>query len=256
MIYSLNGIETTNFYEFQEDTNHTFPDHCHYSFEVCFVKSGNIKVTREEDTCNMAAGDCILIMPFEKHSMLTEMNSEIFEFQISPKLISNWDVCFAGKTLKNACIHLSENEINDIYNSLKNMDGNLVELNYIFFKIMNLALRDNELVTHFRPDDICLEALRYIGENFTRDITLTSMAEELNVSPVYLSRVFTKKMNLRFVDCVNSFRLQEAMTLLSDKQQTISEVCYECGFGSLRQFNRLFLKTMLCTPSEYRKLNA
>ncbi len=254
-IFSLNGIKSANFYEFCEWTNHIFPTHCHYAFEVCFVLSGEIIWEKEKHTYKMTAGDAIVIMPFEKHECYTEegKTSKIFTFQISPKMISNWDLCFAGKTPQKSCCNFSNNLVKKIYHDLKNTDGNLIGLNYLFFTIMNEFLRDNDLITYNQPDDLCLEALLYISEHFSKNITLKEMAKDLNVSYVYLSRIFTKKFKFKFVDCVNSFRLQEAITLLSKRKKSISEICYECGFGSLRQFNRLFLQTMSTTPREYRK---
>ena len=253
MFISLNGIETAYFYEFKEWTNLNFMLHCHYAFEVVFVKSGRIRIEKEETTYRLTKGDSIAIMPFEKHSFITDESSQIFIFQISPSLISNWNLCFSGKTFKNSCRKFLDREIVDIYKELKSADGNIIGLNFIFFKIMNAFINDNELIESYKTEDICLEALRYVGENFRQNITLKDMAKELNMSYVYLSRVFVEKIKFKFVDCVNSFRIQEAIILLSNPNKSISEICFECGFGSLRQFNRLFLKNMLCTPSEYRK---
>ena len=253
MFISLNGIETAQFYEFKEWANLNFPSHCHYACEVVFVASGEITIEKEKESYNLKKGDAIAIMPFEKHSFVTENESQIFIAQLSPSLISNWDVCFSGKTFKNPCCKFSDTELIEIYNDFKTAEGNIIRTNYAVFKIMNKL--ENELVESYKTEGICLEVLRYVGENFTRNITLKDMAQELNMSYVYLSRVFAQKIKFKFVDCINSFRIQEAISLLSNPDKSISEICFECGFGSLRQFNRLFLNTMSCTPSEYRRLN-
>lgn len=253
--FSLNGITISNFYEFREWTNLNFVSHCHYTFEVVFVTEGAITIEKEKEVYTLTPGDAVAIMPFEKHSFVTDAQagSRVFAFQISPKLISNWDLCFAGKTLKESRRRFSPAMLEELYHSLKDMDGNLIQLNGLFFRIIQEFLRDNELITAYQPDDLCLDALRYISEHFRKNITLKDVAKALNVNAVYLSRIFTKKIKFKFVDCVNSFRLQEATALLSSREKSISEICYECGFGSLRQFNRLFLRAMSCTPSEYRK---
>ncbi len=255
MLFSLNGIETIDFFEFREWSNLNFPVHCHYSFEVIFVTSGSILLRKENAAYNLSSGDACVIMPLEIHSFITEGASEVFIFQIAPSLISNWDCCFAGKTLKEPCRGFSDPVLHDIHYALKNTTGSLVDLNYIFFKIMHLFLYENELVNGYELDDICLKALRYIGDNFSKNITLKDMAADFNISYVYLSRVFAKKLKFKFVDCVNSFRIQKAISLLSDPNRNISEICYECGFGSLRQFNRFFKETMSCSPREYRKMH-
>lgn len=254
MFISLNGIETAQFYEFKEWANLNFPSHCHYAFEIDFVVSGRITIEKEKETYTLTKGEFIAIMPFEKHSFVTENDSEVFIVQISPSFISNWNSCFSGKTFKNPCCKLTDAELVEVYNDFKTAEGNLIRMNYAVFKIMNKLA--NELTECHKSDGICIEVLRYVGENFTRNITLKDMAKELNMSYVYLSRVFAQKIKFKFVDCINSFRIQNAISLLSNYDKSISEICYECGFGSVRQFNRLFLQTMQCTPSEYRKLNA
>lgn len=255
MLYSLNGIDSANFFEFREAVNHTFPLHCHYTVEVIFVLSGRITVTKEKTSHILTRGEAVAIMPFEKHGIATAAreHSQVFWFQVSPKLISNWDLCFAGKTFQQFSRSFSEEKLEHIYDLLKSTTGNLIDVNCIFFETMHEFLQTNALVPCPVPNDICLQALQYIGRNFTKRITLKEMAKELNVSYVYLSRVFAKKINFKFVDCINSFRLQEAMALLADPQKSIAEICYACGFGSLRQFNRLFLQTLACTPKEYRR---
>ena len=253
MFVSLNGIETAQFYEFREWTNLNFPAHCHYTFEVVFVVFGEILVEKENKAYRIKKGDAIAVMPFERHGFVTKNESQVFVVQISPNLISNWDVCFSGKTFKNPCCKFSDAELTEIYDNFKTADQNIIRMNYAFFKLMNAL--ENELIESYNADGICIEALRYVGENFKRNITLKDMAQELNVSYVYLSRIFAQKIKFKFVDCINSFRIQEAMLLLSCPDKSISEICYECGFGSLRQFNRLFFNMMSCTPSEYRKRN-
>jgi len=255
MLFSLNGIDNVDFFEFSEWSNLNFPVHCHYSLEVVFVTSGNIILSKENAAYNLSPGDVAVIMPLEIHSFITEAASQVFIFQISPKLISNWDSCFAGKTLKEPCRSFSDSVLRDMHHDLKNITDNLVDLNYIFFKIMHFFLQDNELVEGCEVDDIRLKALRYIGDNFSRNITLKDMATALNISYVYLSRVFAQKLKFKFVDCINSFRIQKAISLLSNPNRSISEICYECGFGSIRQFNRLFKEAMSCSPREYRKKN-
>ncbi len=253
MLFSLNGIETADFFEFREWTNLNFPLHCHYSLEVVFTVSGNVKIKKGKETFSLSQNDALVIMPLEKHSFSTDTNSQVFIFQISPKLISNWDLCFGGKVLKNPCRKFSKDLIKEIQDSLKTAEGNVIEINYIFFKIMREFLNENELIKDLRADDICISALIYISENFSKNITLKSMADDLNVSSVYLSKVFSNKIKFKFVDCLNSFRIQKATSLLLNSNKSIGEICFECGFGSIRQFNRVFLDMMSVTPKEYRK---
>ncbi|HJF08592.1 MAG TPA: AraC family transcriptional regulator, partial [Phocaeicola coprocola] len=39
---------------------------------------------------------------------------------------------------------------------------------------------------------------------------------------------------------------------LVDSTMAIAEICYECGFNNLSNFNRIFKKKKNCSPKEFR----
>lgn len=192
-------------------------------------------------------------MPFEKHRFITRTSSQIAVFEISTALISNFHSLFKNKTLKHPLCRLSDRDTENIYDHLKYAYNNPVELNCIFFEIMSVFLRSSELVSFRAPSDLFQKAILYANSHYDEDIRLKDVAEALNVSPVYLSRIFAKKAQIKFSEFINSFRLQKAITLITDTSSSVSEIAFTCGFGSIRNFNRVFSKMMRCTPCEYRQ---
>ena len=69
----------------------------------------------------------------------------------------------------------------------------------------------------------------------------------------FISRLYAKNTNVRFNDFINSFRIRKSISLVTDKNLSISEISFMCGFGSIRNFNRVFLAEFGCTPKEFRK---
>ncbi len=55
-----------------------------------------------------------------------------------------------------------------------------------------------------------------------------------------------------FTQIVNCMRLREAKRLLDETDMHISEVAYEAGFGTIRNFNRIFAKYFGCMPKQIR----
>ena len=92
----------------------------------------------------------------------------------------------------------------------------------------------------------------FVNEHFEENLNLKYVAKQLCVNPTYLSRVFAKNSGVRFDGFVNSIRLKKAMLLLKTTTLSISEIAFSCGFGSLRNFNRIFKNRLLCTPKEFR----
>jgi AraC-like DNA-binding protein len=84
-------------------------------------------------------------------------------------------------------------------------------------------------------------------------VTLKAVAREAAMSPQAFSRYFRKTTFKRFIDYVNEVKTGKACRLLIDTDKSISEICYESGFGNLSNFNRHFKKIKGITPKVFRK---
>jgi AraC-like DNA-binding protein len=88
-------------------------------------------------------------------------------------------------------------------------------------------------------------------------LSLKSLADEIGLSPYYLSQVINDCLNQNFYDFINSYRIKECKQLLIDSSQnnkTLLEILYHAGFNSKSVFNTFFRKYTGKTPSEYRRL--
>ncbi|MEI9945306.1 MAG: AraC family transcriptional regulator [Chitinophagaceae bacterium] len=94
---------------------------------------------------------------------------------------------------------------------------------------------------------------QYVSDNFQQKITLTEIASIANLSAKAFCRYFKSKTRKTFYDFLLEVRVAHACNLLLEKDMTIYEVCYDCGFNNLSNFNRYFKKIMNKTPSEYKR---
>lgn len=255
-LFFANGLKTDMFFEFNKWTDINCPKHCHYTFEVVFVDSGEFIIEKENVTYKLFKNDVMVIMPFEKHRFRTEKNSRISVLEMSTNIISNFDAVFRNRRLKNCCCNLSGEEIKDIYTHLDNAENNIIEMNYTFFSVMSIFMKENDLIDCKEPDAVFGRAILYTSNHFDENIRLKDVAKAINVNYVYLSRVFTKKLNIKFNDFLNSFRLNKALYMLKDQNLSVTEISYLCGWGSIRSFNRTFFEIMGCTPTQFREKNA
>ena len=92
----------------------------------------------------------------------------------------------------------------------------------------------------------------FVNENFSKKIRLEEAADLLNMSVVSFSRLIKQGTGKSFIDFVNEIRLGYSTRLLIESGKSISEICYECGFNNISNFNRTFKKKQGCTPSEFR----
>ena len=255
-IIDIHDILTYKKYEFKHWKDVSCPSHCHYILEAVIVLSGEFIIEKGNKTYILTKNEMMFIMPFELHKFDTQLHSEIVVIQISPQIISDFDKILKNKTPKNPVCKLTNNDIEQLYSHIEKVENNeVIELNCIFFNLLSYVSQNNIFIDYTVPNDTYQKMLIYIHSHFEENITLKDIAKALNVNYVYLSRVFSKNTNIRFNDLINSFRLTKSINLLKDSELTISEISYLCGFGSIRNFNRIFLKEMKCTPKEYRKYN-
>lgn len=93
----------------------------------------------------------------------------------------------------------------------------------------------------------------YLNQHYSSEIRLTQLADLIGMSPVSFSRFFKLRTGKNFSDYVIDIRLGHAARLLADSTQTVAEICYNCGFNNLSNFNRIFKRKKKCSPSEFRE---
>jgi AraC-like DNA-binding protein len=94
---------------------------------------------------------------------------------------------------------------------------------------------------------------QYINENYKQDIRLPVLAQMAGMSAVAFSRFFKARTGTSLSDYIIDVRLGHASQLLVQSGTPVADICLECGFNNLSNFNRLFKKKKGCSPQEYRK---
>lgn len=93
----------------------------------------------------------------------------------------------------------------------------------------------------------------WITANFEREIRLSEAAEIAQMNENAFSRFFSLRTRKTFSGFVQELRLQKAAKLLVENDMTITQVCYDCGYNNLSNFNRQFLNHYQMNPLKYRK---
>lgn len=93
----------------------------------------------------------------------------------------------------------------------------------------------------------------YINSHYRDSIHLDELAELVGMTPVALSRFFKLRTGKTVTDYIITIRLGHATRLLVDTTDSVTEICYQCGFNNLSNFNRIFRKKKGCTPKEFRE---
>ena len=100
---------------------------------------------------------------------------------------------------------------------------------------------------------LAVSAVRMLHESFDEGITQSSVARQLSVSPQYLSRVFRRTMQMSFCDYLCELRLKRATKLLVETDRSVTDICFDCGYGTLSHFLRSFKAAYGVSPGAYRR---
>lgn len=100
---------------------------------------------------------------------------------------------------------------------------------------------------------LILRVINYVRNHYNEEITLTDMADMIEITPEYLSRLFNQEMKINFNSFVKNFRISMAKRLLMNTNYQISEVAEKTGFHDSKYFNKVFKSVCGLTPSEYKK---
>lgn len=92
----------------------------------------------------------------------------------------------------------------------------------------------------------------YIDEHFKNSIRLEDLARLVGMSPAAFSKFFKLRTGKTLSDYILDIRIGHTIRLLVDSSMSVSEICYECGFNNISNFNRIFKKKKDCSPSEFR----
>ncbi len=96
------------------------------------------------------------------------------------------------------------------------------------------------------------EAKQYIEANYPKDISLDDVANSVDVSPYYFTRMFKEETGETFVEFLTRIRIEHAKELIKDPYIPIGEVGQAVGYLDPNYFSRIFKKVAGVTPTEFR----
>ncbi|KRF43969.1 helix-turn-helix domain-containing protein [Paenibacillus sp. Soil787] len=98
------------------------------------------------------------------------------------------------------------------------------------------------------------QVLSYIDEHLAdMDLSLTSLSLKFEVNAPYLSRFIKEQSGETFIDYVNKQRVQLAKQLMTETDDTITEITQKVGFSNSNTFIRVFKRYEGITPGQFRK---
>ncbi|MBN2957411.1 response regulator transcription factor [Blautia massiliensis (ex Durand et al. 2017)] len=135
------------------------------------------------------------------------------------------------------------------------------EIETIMFRLMEKVKPGGNQISDINelyplPEDVhplVRRAARMIQEEYGSVLTLESIAGRLNISPEYLSQIFSKQMGVTITAYLKTCRIEVAKRLLTDKERSVQEVAAMVGYTNDKYFFRVFKEKTGVTPTEFKR---
>ncbi|MGL1894474.1 MAG: response regulator [Spirochaetaceae bacterium] len=98
-----------------------------------------------------------------------------------------------------------------------------------------------------------LKALKLIENHYMEELTLTDLAEYLELSTGYFSQQFKKELGKNYTDYLADFRTSHASELLLNTDKPVHKIAEEVGYDNIYYFSRVFKSRTGLSPREFRK---
>ncbi len=247
--------------------------HFHNEIEVFYMVSGSVRCCFKEEEVIIGEGSCILINSRVIHQFICESpTAECTYIQVDmdeyighllPGTEGYLPMLINRLRSKKYGVYKDTGELRDIVISIEE-EANSQKANfqcYIKSHLYHLAAfmcRNGFAASEGEAKSAelikIMPAIKYIEENFDKEITLNALCETINVSKYHFCRIFKKVTDITSAEYVNLYRLYRAENLLMGTSGSVSEIAFSCGFASIQYFNKMFKRYRACTPKEYRAM--
>ncbi len=120
-------------------------------------------------------------------------------------------------------------------------------LNLIIYEIINLEKNKNTNIHIAQIKD-------YIISHLDEKITVSDIAQELSINPVYCGALFKENTGDTILSYINKLKINKAKTLLRQNDLSMNDIAIAIGLDNQYYFSKLFKEIQGVTPSKYRKL--
>lgn len=114
---------------------------------------------------------------------------------------------------------------------------------------------DNTKYKHNIKNPKLKEIDQFIIEHLSENITSIIMANHLHLNPSYFSRYFKQLTGENFTDYVHRFKIRLAISMLTERFETVEFITYSLGYSDRTYFSKIFKKYTGMSPGEFKRSN-
>ena len=228
--------------------------HWHFDHEIAVCESGEALISLDQETYKLRKGQCIYLRGQSVHSILSAPGTTLYVSLFSDDLIRRItdNYCLAHpvftdnfrvlETLERirAAGFKKERFYDEISNALIQQ---LIAGIFSVLEIQESAVSTSEATERYKK-------LLYDIDEHAEDYSFSRAVEYMNMSEAYFSRFFKKISGMTFSMYLNHIRVNKAIDLIRSRNMSMTDIAMNCGFETIRNFNRVFKQITGYSPRE------
>lgn len=252
--------------------------HIHKFYEILYVYSGSKELTINNSLVStLDSNNIAFIAPYQFHKTHEKNNTPFkrtlinftYNFikadddHLNQAMLS----CFTNTS---GVISFKLNQTRDIgdifqnllleYNSNNDSFSEHIirnQLRHLLLTASRAATENQEIDSHTSYRSSYYAAIRdistYVKNNYQTKISLEAISNIFGISKYTISREFPHVIGTSFSMYLNNVRIKKSIELLIKTNKKIADIAHECGYDSIKHFNRMFKTQFNMSPTEYRK---
>lgn len=253
--------------------SHNSPFHWHREIEILYILNGHATVNMDGVRHELNPLDAIVIDGSKIHEVIYQLPQTMGVcIHISRKLISRFLPENEIMTFRLAGDQITEND-KDAYSEICQCLKEIVVLyvnqkktyqlqsTSLILRVMAILIEafsekitENDSEVKVSNIDRLSQVCDYVEHNYTEEITLQEVADELGLNKEYFCRFFKNNTGTTFINYVNQVRINHIYHEILHTDDSIQEIAERHGFFNQKLFYRMFKTRFNCTPREARKM--
>lgn len=238
-------------------------------YEILYVEKGSGQLFIGNSDFSVKEGDCVFVNSFEKHSFRKTEGEEAFHcyrilFDVSA-LGGTEDSCRAFFESIRLCRFLNLPEgllqrFSKVAVFDKTSEGYSLILRSLLLDVISYSVESGQyeqfsklIISEKRSLSAIDNALHYIRDNYSENLSLKAILELTNYSKSHFIRLFKDNTGMNVSEYINKYRIEKACLDLIYSNNNITEIATASGFNNIQYFSRKFREYMKCTPKQYQK---
>lgn len=266
MHFETPTMNNSKFYVFRDVTIEKKNNAIHWHNEIEFLccVENKVGVYYDSDVIQMKKGDTIIVNSKCLHYVAPEDDMHCFCLIVDKSFFRENEIDISSLEFdKKIQDSVAFKLMHDAVDAIVNGEGEFAMakkrqaiLTYILYMCQNYSHKKSNSYTRESKAHLAVrEAIEYIDENFSKKITLESIAKRFNYSKYHFARLFKESTGYTFIEHLNKKRIEYAYELLRDEKnkKSLSQICDESGFASYAYFSKKFKDEYGILPLDFRR---